>query len=90
MVENLVGYAKSDLVIPTGGSSNLDTANEDARIWCDEVNSRIHSEIVAVPEVRLAAERNVLRPLPSLRPPVAPIAVRKVDRLRTIRYGFAR
>jgi transposase len=90
MVENLVGYAKSDLVIPAGGWPNLDTANEDARTWCDEVNARIHSEIVAVPEVRLAAERNVLRPLPSLRPAVAPIAVRKVDRLRTIRYGCAR
>lgn len=90
MVENLVGYAKSDLVIPAGGWLNLDTANQDARIWCDEVNGRIHSEIVAVPDVRLVAERNVLRPLPSLRPAVAPIAVRKVDRLRTVRYGCAR
>lgn len=90
MVENLVGYAKSDLVIPAGGWPSLDEANEDARIWCDEVNARIHSEIVAVPDVRLAAERNVLRPLPSLRPAVAPVAVRKVDRLRTIRFGCAR
>ena len=55
-----------------------------------EVNGRVHSEIVAMPEVRLASERNVLRPLPSLRPAVAPIAVRKVDRLRTNRYGCAR
>jgi len=90
MVENLVGYAKSDLLIPAGGWPNLGTANEDAKSWCDEVNARIHSEIVAVPDVRLAAERNVLRPLPSLRPAVAPIAIRKVDRLRTIRYGCAR
>jgi hypothetical protein len=90
LVENLVGYAKSDLVIPAGGWPNLDVANEDARIWCAEANGRMHSEIVAVPEVRLAAERAVLRPLPSLRPATAPIAFRKVDRLRTIRYGCAR
>jgi transposase len=90
MVENLVGYAKSDLVIPAGGWSDVTTANADAAAWCAEVNGRIHSEIVAIPEVRLATERNVLRPLPSLRPAVAPIAVRKVDRLRTIRYGCAR
>jgi transposase len=90
MVENLVGYAKSDLVIPAGGWSSLEAANEDARTWCAEVNGRVHSEILAVPEVRLASERNVLRPLPSLRPAAAPIAVRKVDRLRTIRYGCAR
>ena len=90
MVENLVGYAKSDLVIPAGGWPSIDEANESARAWCAEVNGRIHSEIVAVPEVRLAAERAVLRPLPSLRPAVAPIAVRKVDRLRTVRYGCAR
>ena len=90
MVENLVGYAKSDLVIPAGGWSDIGIANADATAWCAEVNGRVHSEIVAVPEIRLASERNVLRPLPSLRPAVAPIAVRKVDRLRTIRYGCAR
>lgn len=90
MVENLVGYAKSDLVIPAGGWASIEAANEDARIWCAEVNGRIHSEIVAVPEIRLASERNVLRPLPPLRPAVAPIAVRRVDRLRTVRYGCAR
>ena len=90
MVENLVGYAKSDLVIPAGGWPDISTANAHAAAWCAEVNGRIHSEIVAIPEVRLAAERAVLRPLPSLRPAVAPIAVRKVDRLRTIRFGCAR
>lgn len=90
IVENLVGYAKSDLVIPAGGWPTIEAANEEARLWCTEVNGRIHSEIAAVPDVRLAAERSVLRPLPSLRPAVAPVAVRKVDRLRTIRYGSAR
>ncbi len=90
IVENLVGYAKSDLVIPAGGWPSIEAANESARNWCAEVNGRIHSEIIAMPDVRLVAERAVLRPLPSLRPAVAPIAVRKVDRLRTIRYGCAR
>jgi transposase len=90
MVENLVGYAKSDLVVPAGGWSTIEAANEAARRWCAEVNGRIHSEIAAIPTDRLATERTVLRPLPSLRPAAAPIAVRKVDRLRTIRYGCAR
>jgi len=90
LVENLVGYAKGDLVIPAGSWPELDSANSDARTWCAEVNGRTHSEIAAIPDVRLAAERNVLRPLPSLRPALAPIAFRKVDRLRTIRYGCAR
>jgi transposase len=90
VVENLVGYAKSDLVVPAGGWATIEEANAAARAWCAEVNGRVHSEIAAVPEIRLATERNVLRPLPSLRPPVTPIAVRKVDRLRTIRYGCAR
>jgi transposase len=83
IVENLVGYAKSDLVIPAGGWQTIEAANEDARLWCAEVNGRIHSEIAAVPDVRLAAERNVLRSLPSLRPAVAPNAV-LIDEL-----GFA-
>ncbi len=39
---------------------------------------------------RLAAERALLRPLPSLRPAPAPTAVRTVDRLRTVRFGSAR
>jgi hypothetical protein len=90
VVENLVGYAKSDLVVPAGGWPTIEEANEAARGWCVEVNGHLHSEIAAIPEVRLAAERSVLRPLPSLRPAAAPVAIRKVDRLRTIRYGCAR
>ena len=59
MVENLVGYAKRDLVIPAGGWPNIDRANEAARAWCAEVNGAVHSEIAAVPDVRLGdrAER---------------------------------
>ena len=90
VVENLVGYAKADLVVPAGGWPTIDEANEAARTWCAEVNARVHSEIAAVPGTRLATERSVLRPLPSLRPALAPVADRKVDRLRTVRYGCAR
>lgn len=90
MVEHLVGYAKRDLMIPAGGWPTLEDANRDAAAWCTEVNGAIHAEIAAIPDVRLATERSVLRPLPSLRPRIAPTAVRKVDRLRTVRYGSAR
>lgn len=38
IVENLVGYAKSDLVVPTEpNAADLATANGNARGWCDEV-----------------------------------------------------
>lgn len=93
VVEALVGYAKRDLVVPAlpeGGWPDLATANQAARAWCAEVNGQVHSEIAAVPQERLSTERGVLRPLPSLRPPLRPGELRKVDRLGTIRFGSAR
>ena len=90
VVENLVGYAKADLLIPGAPFTDLAVANAAAVAWCAEVNGRVHSETAAIPEERLAAERPLLRPLPSLRPAPAPTAVRTVDRLRTVRYGSAR
>jgi transposase len=90
IVENLVGYAKRDLVVPSGGWASIDDANAAAIAWCAEVNGRVHTETSAVPGVRLATERTLLRPLPSLRPAPAPTATRTVDRLRTVRYGSAR
>jgi Integrase core domain len=90
VVEHLVGYAQRDLVVPAGGWSDLATANAAARAWCAEVNERVHSEIAASPAERLGTERAVLRPLPSLRPPLRRGEVRKVDRLGTIRFGAAR
>ncbi len=69
IVENLVGYAKSDLVVPNElDVADLDGANGWARRWCDEVNARPHSETCAVPAERLVAEGELLGPLPSLRP----------------------
>ena len=93
VVEHLAGYVQTDLLIPAlleGPWPDLASANAQARAWCAEVNGRVHSEIAAVPAERLVAERRVLRPLPSLRPPLRHGAVRKVDRLGTIRFGAAR
>jgi transposase len=90
VVENLVGYAKADLMVPGASFTDLGVANTAAIAWCAEVNGRVHSETSAVPAERLCAERPLLRPLPSLRPAPAPTAVRTVDRLRTVRYGSAR
>jgi transposase len=90
VVENLVGYAKTDLMIPGAPFPDLATANAAAVAWCAEVNGRVHSETSAVPAERIAAERSLLRPLPSLRPAPAPTAIRTVDSLRTVRYGSAR
>ncbi|MQY24444.1 hypothetical protein NRB20_75830 [Nocardia sp. RB20] len=98
IVENLCGYAQRDLAVPllteaavNGRVLGLRDANTAAKSWCAEVNSLVHSEICAVPDERLAIERELLSPLPSLRLEVgAPAVTRKVDRLSCVRYGSAR
>jgi transposase len=90
VVENLVGYAKADLVVPGDPAASLAERNAGAVDWCAEVNGRIHSETRAVPAERLELERPALRPLPSLRPPLRQGELRTVDRLATIRFGSAR
>jgi transposase len=91
IVENLVGYAKRDLVVPQAPFTGLTAANVAARQWCTEVNAVPHSEICAVPADRLDAERDLLSALPSLRPVIGkPAATRKVDRLSCVRFGSAR
>jgi hypothetical protein len=91
VVEALVGYAKADLVVPgAAGWDDLAEANQAAVAWCAEVNARVHSQTCAVPAERLVTERAVLRPLPSLRPPLRRGEARKVDRLATVRFGSAR
>jgi transposase len=96
IVENLVGYAKDDLLVPleleddpwAGGLAGL---NERAVEWCGEVNSRRHSEIHAIPAERLDTERELLAELPSLRLEIGPKPItRKVDKLSCIRFGSAR
>jgi hypothetical protein len=101
MVENLVGYAKSDLIIPLIGRLELEgtagdlvdmaSRNQAASAWCVEVNAAAHSEICAVPAVRLKVERPLLGELPSLRAEFgARPTIRKVDKLSCIRFGSAR
>ena len=93
IVENLVGYAKRDLMIPTGVSAaDLPGANAEAARWCEEVNAAVHSEICAVPAQRLDEERALLDELPSLRPDGIGLrpAGRKVDKLSCVRFGSAR
>ncbi|WP_116709008.1 IS21 family transposase [Actinomycetospora cinnamomea] len=97
IVENLVGYAKTDLIIGCGLNQgerpvDLAAANAAAAAWCTEVNATEHSEIAAVPAQRLAEhEAALLGGLPALRPRVGgPAVTRKVDRLSCVRYGSAR
>jgi transposase len=90
IVENLVGYAKSDLMVPQAPFGDLAAANEAAAAWCAEVNGVTHSEICAVPAGRLVTERELLAPLPSLRASTGKMATRKVDRLSCVRFASAR
>ncbi len=93
MVENLVGYAKTDLMIPLIGaaSTSLGDRNDAAAAWCAEVNAAMHSEICAVPVERLVVEQPLLGELPSLRAEFgARPTTRKVDKLSCIRFGSAR
>ena len=90
MVEALCGYAQRDLIVPADGWDNLDDANNSAKLWCAELNNRVHSDTRAIPTERLVEERPVLGVLPSLRPPLRRGEWRKVDKLSTVRFGSAR
>jgi transposase len=90
IVENLVGYAKSDLIVAQAPFAGLAAANTAATGWCAEVNGAVHSEICAVPVERLMIERELLAPLPSLRASIGRMVMRKVDRLSCVRFGSAR
>jgi transposase len=98
IVENLVNYAKHDLMVPLGALgqriTDLQAANAAAAAWCTEVNAARHSEIAAVPAQRLAeVERDLLAPLPSLQPSGlfgGRRELRKVDKLSCVRFGSAR
>ena len=90
IVENLVGYAKADLMVPQVPFGDLAAANAAAAAWCAEVNGAVHSEICAVPAERLVTERELLAPLPSLRASIGKMVTRKVDRLSCVRFASAR
>ncbi len=90
IVENLVGYAKADLMVPQAPFADLAAANQEAAAWCAEVNGAVHSEICAVPAERLVTERELLAPLPSLRASIGKVVTRTVDRLSCVRFASAR
>lgn len=96
LVDNLVGYVKSDLMIPEEltvadlAVADLAVANAKGAAWCAEVNAAVHSEIAAVPAERLAVERELFGALPSLRAATAKLVIHKVDRLSGVRLGSAR
>ena len=103
VVENLVGYAKGDLMVPLsldddpachlwkGPGLALAGVNARAATWCCEVNAVVHLEICAVPAERLATEVELLAALPSLRMEVGPKPItRKVDKLSCIRFASGR
>jgi len=91
LVENLVGYAKSDLMIPEElDARDLRRANELARDWMEEVNAAEHSEICTVPAERLEVERELLGPLPQLRAALGKVLYRTVDKLSCVRFASAR
>ena len=91
IVENLVGYVKSDLMIPEELSvTDLAGANAKGVAWCAEVNAQVHTEICAVPAERLEIERPLLGDLPQLRARIGKVVRRKVDRLSCVRFGSAR
>jgi len=91
LVENLVGYAKRDLMIPEELTSrDLRRANELARDWMEEVNAKEHSEICCVPSERLEIEVELLGALPQLRAATGTVVYRTVDKLSCVRYASAR
>ena len=90
IVENLVGDAKRDLIVPAAPVvSDLLAANRSAAGWCAEVNAAVHSDL-AVPAQRLEQERELLGPLPSLRPRSEQAGQPRVDKLSCVRFGSAR
>ena len=90
VIEAVCGYAQRDLIVPADAWSTEAEANDACRAWCDEVNGRVHSETMAVPDARLGEERSLFRPLPSLRPPLRRGVTRRVDKLCCVRIGSAR
>jgi transposase len=93
-VEATVKIAKADLV---PSQANLLDAygsfaglEEACREFCDRVNGRVHRETAAVPAARLAAEREMLHPLPGEPYALALGEERLVGDDQTIRFGSVR
>ena len=82
VVEALVGYAKSDLVVPAGRSADVAAANDGSPGLVRRGERRVHSEIAAVPAQRLATERGCSGRCPRCGRRCGEVERRKVDQLR--------
>jgi transposase len=93
-VEATVKIAKADLVpaeanlLPAYGS--FGELEEACQLFCGRVNGRVHRETAAVPQARLAAERELLHPLPAEPYALALGEERLVGDDQTIRFGSVR
>jgi len=93
-VEATVKIAKADLVpsdanlLPAYGS--FAGLEEACRAFCERVNGRVHRETAAVPADRLAAEREMLHPLPDEPYALALGDERLVGDDQTVRFGSVR
>jgi transposase len=93
-VEATVKIAKADLVpseanlLPDYGS--FAGLAEACREFCGRVNARVHRETAAAPQVRLAAEREHLHPLPDEPYALALGEERLVGDDQTVRFGSVR
>lgn len=75
-VERFIGFLRYSFYVPlisklkaTGLTLDVETANQQVRRWLNEVaNARCHGTTNAVPQVRWAAERAQLLPLPPTYP----------------------
>ena len=93
-VEATVKIAKADLV-PSGANllpayGSFTELEEACRAFCDRVNAWVHRETAAAPQVRLAAERERLHPLPGEPYALALGEERLVGDDQTIRFGSVR
>lgn len=92
--EATVKIAKADLV-PAAANLLPDypgfgELEEDCQAWCSRVNGRVHRESAAIPDHRLAAERQHLHPLPGEPYVLALGEERLVNEDQTVRFGSVR
>ncbi len=93
-VEATVKIAKADLV-PSGANlldayGSFADLEEACREFCGRVNARVHRETAAVPADRLAAEREMLHPLPDEPYALALGEERLVGDDQAVRFGSVR